>query len=105
MMMKRLLIVSLITTALAPMGKAQDLTISAAVSLKEAMTDVASGYRPVSGGGLQFNFAATGVLLAQIREGAPVDVFIAASDQQMDQAVTQKLVDPASRRVIAANAL
>ena len=39
-----------------------------------------------TGDKVELNFGATGHLLAQIREGAPVDVFIAASDEQMDQA-------------------
>jgi molybdate transport system substrate-binding protein len=98
-------LVFLLAGAAVPPLPAQDLTISAAVSLKEAIGDIAVSYRTSSGGRLQLNFAATGLLLAQIREGAPVDVFIAASEAQMDQAAAQKLIDPASRRVIAINSL
>src|SRR4051794_34642290 len=94
----------LLVTALASAGMAQQLTVSAAVSLREALTDVAKLDAPQVTH-LQFNFGATGHLLAQIRQGAPVDVFIAASDDQMDQAASEKLILPSSRTVIATNAL
>jgi molybdate transport system substrate-binding protein len=87
--------------ALAPAGEA--VVISAAVSLKETLTAAAPLCEKQIGDSPQFNFAATGHLLAQIREGAPVDVFIAASDEQMDQAEAQKLIDPATRVVVAGN--
>jgi molybdate transport system substrate-binding protein len=85
--------------------RAADITISAAVSLKEVLTDVGRAYERETGSKVQLNFAASGHLLAQIREGAPVDLFIAASDAQMDQAQAMQLVDPATRRVIATNTL
>jgi len=95
----------LILLLAATSAQAQVLTVSAAVSLKEAMTDINDSYKPDGGQKIEFNFGATGHLLAQIREGAPVDVFIAASDAQMDQAAGMKLIDPASRKTIAGNAL
>lgn len=101
----RFILAGLLLTTLAGSLNAQDLTVSAAVSLKEAVTDIAKAYKPRGIDSVRLNFAATGVLLAQIREGAPVDVFIAASESQMDLAVDQKLVDADSRRVIASNAL
>jgi molybdate transport system substrate-binding protein len=87
--------------SVAPAG--ETITISAAVSLKEALSATATTWRQQTGDTAQFNFGATGHLLAQIREGAPVDVFVAASDQQMDQAEAQNLVDPSTRTVIAGN--
>src|SRR5439155_6452529 len=79
--------------------------ISAAVSLKEALSDVAALYERQTGERIDLNFGASGQLLAQIREGAPVDVLINASDDQMDQAERQKGFDPATRRVLAGNSL
>ena len=85
--------------------RAENITVSAAVSLKESLTNIATAYERDHAEKVGLNFGATGHLLAQIREGAPVDIFIAASDEQMDQAEAQKLVDPATRRVIAGNTL
>ena len=82
-----------------------DPTISAAISLKDAFTDAARAYEKEIGRHVQLNFGGSGQLLAQIRDGAPVDVFIAASDSQMDQAEQMKLTDPATRRVVATNSL
>jgi molybdate transport system substrate-binding protein len=81
----------------------EPLTVSAAVSLKETLSAATRTIEAQTGDSPQFNFGATGHLLAQIRDGAPVDVFIAASAEQMDQAETQKLIDPTTRVAIAGN--
>ena len=86
-------------------ARAEIITVSAAVSLKEPLSNIAGAYQRDHAVNVDLNFGATGHLLAQMREGAPVDVFIAASDEQMDQAEAQKLVDPSTRRVIAGNRL
>jgi molybdate transport system substrate-binding protein len=80
-------------------------TVSAAVSLREVLTESTGAARTATGDSPQFNFGATGHLLAQIRDGAPVDVFVAASDEQMDQAEAQNLVDRSTRTVVAGNEL
>jgi molybdate transport system substrate-binding protein len=101
----RLVIASVFLFLVAHAAHAGTITVSAAVSLKESLTTIAAAYERDHAEKVVLNFGATGHLLAQIREGAPVDVFIAASDEQMDQAELQKLVDPATRRVIAGNSL
>ena len=85
--------------------RAETVTVSAAVSLKESLASIADAYQRSAGDKIELNFGATGQLLAQIREGAPIDLFIAASEEQMDQAESMRLIDPATRRVIAGNTL
>jgi molybdate transport system substrate-binding protein len=82
---------------------AETIVVSAAVSLKETLSATMAPCEKQTGDLPQFNFAATGHLLAQIRDGAPVDVFISASADQMDQAEAQKLIDSTTRAVIASN--
>ena len=59
------------------------ITVSAAVSLTDALTAVAEAYAR-TGATVRFNFAASNVLARQIVNGAPVDVFISADEAQMD---------------------
>jgi molybdate transport system substrate-binding protein len=93
----------LILTLLLPAHAGEPITVSAAVSLKESLTQIGGAYEKKSGEKTQFNFGATGHLLTQIRDGAPVDAFISASDEQMNQAESQGLVDSATRTIIAGN--
>ena len=51
------------------------------------------------------NFAASGALLQQAANGAPVDVFASADQETMDQAERLGLVAAAARRDFAANSL
>jgi len=102
----RYVAVFLVTIALAALhafAADSPLTVSAAISLKESFTRIGGAFEAQSGQKVEFNFGATGHLLAQIREGAPVDAFVSASDEQMDQAEKQGLVDATTRAVIAGN--
>lgn len=84
----------------------QSLTISAAASLTDAFKELAPRFEASRPGvTLRLNFGASGVLLQQIRHGAPVDVFVSADAETMDRAVADKLVDPATRGDFAGNAL
>lgn len=86
--------------------QAADLTVSAASSLANALRDLAPLFEAQNPGlRLQFNFAASGLLLQQIAKGAPVDVFASADQQTMDQAQAQGLVLAAQRRNIVSNVL
>ena len=85
---------------------AQELTISAAASLGNAMRDIGSAYQAARPGArLNFNFAASGALLAQLQQGAPVDVFASADLDTMDRAEAAKLTRPETRVNFAANEL
>lgn len=85
---------------------AQTLTVSAAASLTNAFTDLGKQFEAVAPGArVRLNFAASGVLLQQMSQGAPADVFASADQATMDRAVARKLVDPDTRRDFAANSL
>src|SRR6202008_979745 len=85
---------------------AQQLTVSAAASLNDAFKALAPRFEASHPGTtLRFNFAASGVLLQQGAQGAPVDVLASADQDPMNRAAEQKLVDPETRRDFASNAL
>lgn len=95
---------ALALTLLSLAAAAQQLTVSAAASLTNVLKDLGSRYEAAHPGSkLQFNFAASGVLIQQIAQGAPVDLFISADEQTVARGIDLKVLDPASRRDIASN--
>ena len=87
-------------------ASAQQLTVSAAASLTDAFKELGPRFEATRPGAtLRLNFAASGALLQQIAQGAPVDVFASADQDTMNRAADQKLVDTATRRNFAANSL
>lgn len=81
------------------------ITVSAAVSLTEALEEVAAAYRAGGGGPVVFNFAGSNVLARQIVNGAPVDLFVSADDAQMDVVHSAGFIVPGSRVPIVGNKL
>ena len=102
--------VRLLTLALAmalPLAvSAQQLTISAAASLTDAFKEIGPKFEATKPGTtVRFNFAASGTLLQQISQGAPVDVFASADQETMDRAAAQKFIDTDSRKNFVSNSL
>jgi len=104
MMFKRLLCTLALALPLA--GQAQQLTVSAAASLTDAFKEIGARFEATKPGAtVRFNFAASGVLLQQIVQGAPVDVFVSADQDTMNRGAEQKLIAADTRRDFAANSL
>jgi molybdate transport system substrate-binding protein len=59
------------------------ITVSAAISLAQALEEIGRAYEAAGGGTVRFNFAGSNVLARQIVNGAPVDLFISADEAQM----------------------
>lgn len=87
--------------------QAGSITVSAAISLKDAFTEIGEMYKAKTGNRttVQFNFGASGVLQQQIENGAPVDVFASAGEKQMDALAVKQLIDLDSRIDFARNTL
>ncbi len=85
--------------------ESEALTVSAAVSLKDAFNEIGEIYKSKTGGAINFNFGASGALQRQIETGAPVDVFASAGAPQMDELAAKNLIEPATRRDFARNTL
>lgn len=74
-----------------------ELTVFAAASMTETLNRIAEEYKTVEPNvSLTFNFASSGDLLSQIREGADCDVFISAAPKQMN-ALDGSLKDDADK--------
>lgn len=89
-----------------PQATQADLTISAAVSLKDALDAIAPVYRQQQPHvALHYNLGASGTLQQQIVQGAPVDVYISASPHQMDGLAKQGLLLAGTRRDLLRNTI
>jgi molybdate transport system substrate-binding protein len=88
-----------------PASDPAPLTVSAAVSLTEALEGVAQAYANAGGGPVRFNLAASNVLARQIAAGAPVDLFISADQAQMDLVERSGAIDPGTRVELLSNRL
>ena len=83
-----------------------ELTVSAAVSLKDALAEIQTNYAKVKPNvKLVFNLGASGSLQKQIEQGAPADIFISAAPKQMDELDTKNLINKATRKNLVENKL
>lgn len=82
------------------------LLVSAAASLKDVLEDIKPLYQKHhSDLNLTFNFGASGALLQQIEQGAPVDIFISAAKPQMDTLDEKGALVTGTRTNLAKNKL
>jgi molybdate transport system substrate-binding protein len=82
------------------------LTVSAAASLKDALTEMTPGFeRAHADVKIALNFGSSGTLELQIENGAPVDVFISAATDQMNALASRKLVVEDTRADLLQNEL
>ncbi len=100
-------LLSLVVALALPLAaSAQQITVSAAASLTDAFKEIGPKFEAAkAGASVRFNFAASGVLLQQIGQGAPVDVFASADQETMNRGVEQKAIDAATRKDFVTNSL
>jgi molybdate transport system substrate-binding protein len=106
-MLSALLAISLAAWLLAPQSlpASRPITVSAAVSLSDALTAIAEEYGRLGRGGIRFNFAGSNTLARQIVNGARVDVFISADEAQLDIVAAAGLLKEGTRTVLLRNQL
>ncbi len=99
--------VTLAVVLLAATGvRAQDMTLSVAVSLKDVTEELGRTFMAAHPGvTLHYNFGASGDLQKQVEAGAPIDVFLSAAQRQVDELEKQGLIVVATRRAFARNLL
>jgi molybdate transport system substrate-binding protein len=86
-------------------GSTKDITVSAAISLKNAFEEIGRIYESQYGTKCVFNFGASGDLAKQIVGGAPVDVFASAAQKDMDDVNKQGFIVAGTRTDFVANSV
>ncbi len=81
------------------------VTVYAAASTADLITEIAESYQQESSIRLRLNFAASSTLARQIQSGAQADVFISANPQWMDYLQQEGLAVADTRRDLLTNRL
>jgi molybdate transport system substrate-binding protein len=83
-----------------------ELTISAAASMQKALTEIQKNYEQENPNvKLLFNYGASGALQQQIEQGAPVDVFLSASEGNFNEVLKKGLIDKEHHIALVSNEL
>lgn len=90
---------------IASAGSSKEITVSAAISLKNAFEEIGRLSGSKYGIKCVFNFGASGNLAKQIAGGAPVDVFASAAQKDMDDVNKQGLIVAGTRADFAAGGI
>jgi len=83
----------------------QKITVFAAASLTNAITEIANAYENEKGVKIQTSFAASSTLAKQIEKGAPADIFMSADDKWMNYLQEKNLISAGNRANLLANNL
>jgi len=81
------------------------ITVFAASSLTDAMTELGNDFKKSTGVELTLSFAASSTLARQIETGAPADVFFSADPDWMDYLQSRRLIQSATRHDVVGNRL
>lgn len=82
-----------------------ELTVFAAASLTDAITEIARLFEDGQNVKVYTNFAGSQMLQIQIERGAPADLFVSASPKQMDALQKRDAIHESSRRNVLRNNL
>jgi molybdate transport system permease protein len=86
-------------------GPPRVITVFAAASTMDALTEIAAAYEREHGVKVRLNFASSSTLARQIEAGAEADVYLSADEEWMDYLATRNLIDATTRRDLLGNTL
>ena len=102
----RLPLIAAALVALAPAAHADEITIFAAASLKDALDGIAAQWQEShKDDTVVISYAGSSQLAKQIQQGAPADLFISASTEWMDAVQDSGDIDAATRKDLLGNTL
>lgn len=97
---------ALVLVALLPgLAIAEEITVFAAASLKNALDQIAADWQIATGNTVVIAYDGSAKLAKQIEQGAPADLFISASGAWMDVLSEQQLIRGETRKDILGNTL
>ncbi|MBI6629929.1 molybdate ABC transporter substrate-binding protein [Pontibaca salina] len=104
---RRLAVVSVLATALVlpAVAWADQVTVFAAASMKNAMQTVSDRFNEATGHDLAVSLAGSSALARQIQQGAPADLFISANPGWMDALEKEGLIVPETRVDLLGNVI
>lgn len=83
----------------------KEITVSAAASLKDALSVIEKDYEKTHDVDIKFNYGASGALANQIKAGAPVDLFFSAAQSKVDDLVRAHVVKKENQQSVLENQL
>lgn len=87
-------------------AKEVEITVSAAASLRDALQEIQKNYEEQHPDvKIYFNFGASGALQQQIEQGAPVDLFISASEQYIKKLMDENIITEGQKTNLLTNEL
>lgn len=102
---RSLVLACLVLVQAAP-AQAEEIVVSAAASLTNAFDAIKMSFEKAHPGiRVVPNYGASGALLRQMENGAPVDVFASADQKTMDEAAAKGLIDAGTRKNFVRNSL
>jgi molybdate transport system substrate-binding protein len=103
-LMKTAAIMITLCLAVVSLCPAADVTVFAAASTTNAVTDIAALYMASHAGDkVVASFASSSTLAKQIDNGAPADIYLSANTKWMDYLAEHKMLEPASRSDLLGN--
>ncbi|MFO0614197.1 MAG: molybdate ABC transporter substrate-binding protein [Polyangiaceae bacterium] len=82
-----------LSSSLSCRAQPKEVRVAAASDLKDAFSDLGARFERKTGTKLSFTFGSTGLLTKQLTEGAPYDLFAAASESYVDEVVKAGVCD------------
>ncbi|NDV98347.1 molybdate ABC transporter substrate-binding protein [Salipiger sp. PrR002] len=86
-------------------AQADEVTVFAAASLKNAMDEIKAAYEAGSDDKITVSLAGSSALARQIQQGAPADIFISANEPWMDTLEAEGLLEPGTRSDLLRNSI
>ena len=100
-----LLFATVMSGFLPTLARADEILVSAAASLADALKEIGRGYTSRSEHTAKFNFGPSSGLARQIEEGAPVDLFFSADLFQIERLGENSRLEPGTQKNLLSNQL
>lgn len=87
------------------LAHAEDITVFAAASLKNALDAIAADWQTSTGNTVTISYGGSSKLAKQIEQGAPADIYISAAANWMDTLQGENLIKADTRKDLLGNSL